>query len=267
MAPFPSRITLGRTGLSVGRLGVSGGYGIDKDSLLKALDRGVNYWYHGSFRFPGMAAAVRSLASTGRRDEIVLVLQSYSRLGLPMELALKAGLARLKTDHADVLLLGLYNDYPPEALLERALRMKEAGLVRHIAVSGHRRSAFVDYAKDERFGILHIRYNAAHPGAEEEVFPRLSPANRPGIVAYTATSWRQLLDEKNMPEGERPLRARDCYRFVLSNPDFNVCMTGPSRSEHLEEALTALEAGPLSPEEEAHIRAIGKHVWNIAPKA
>jgi aryl-alcohol dehydrogenase-like predicted oxidoreductase len=248
-------------------LGVSGGYGIDKRSLLAALDRGVNYWYHGTFRFPGMAAAVRSLVASGRRDEIALVLQSYSRLGLPMEVALKAGLARLNTDRAEVLLLGLYNDYPPEALLERALRLKEAGLVRHIAVSGHRRPAFVDYAKDERFGILHIRYNAAHPGAEEEVFPRLSPVNRPGIVAYTATSWGQLLDAKNMPEGELPLRARDCYRFVLSNPDFNVCMTGPSKREHLEEALTALEAGPLSPEEDRHIRALGKEVWKVAPKA
>ena len=34
-----------------------------------------------------------------------------------------------------------------------------------------------------------IRYNAAHPGAERDIFPHLE-ARRPAVVAYTATSWR-----------------------------------------------------------------------------
>ena len=37
-----------------------------------------------------------------------------------------------------------------------------------------------------------IRYNAAHPGAEQDVFPHLA-ARQPAVVAYTATSWRKLL--------------------------------------------------------------------------
>jgi Predicted oxidoreductases (related to aryl-alcohol dehydrogenases) len=267
MAAFPDRVALGRSGFSVCPLGVAGGYGVDERSLLKALDRGVNYWYHGSLRRPGMKGALRSLSKQGRRDEVVLVVQSYSRLGLAMELSLKAALRGLKTDRADVLLLGLYNDEPPEALLDRATRLKEAGLVRQIALSGHRRSAFVDYAKDERYGLFHVRYSAAHPGAETELFPHLGAERRPGFVAYTATSWGQLLDGRNMPEGELPLRARDCYRFVLSNPDINVCMTGPSDASQLDEALAALDEGPLLPEEEERIRRIGRHVWEIAPKA
>jgi hypothetical protein len=50
MAPFPQRVQLGRTGLSVGPLGVSGSFGVDATSLRRAFDRGVSYWYHGSIR-------------------------------------------------------------------------------------------------------------------------------------------------------------------------------------------------------------------------
>jgi predicted aldo/keto reductase-like oxidoreductase len=79
-------------------------------------------------------------------------------------------------------------------------------------------------------------------------------------VAYTATRWRHLLDPKKMPAGEPPMRGRDCYRFVLSNPDFNVCMTGPANAEQVNEALAALDDGPLSPEENERFRRIGRHV-------
>jgi hypothetical protein len=37
MPAFPNRVTLGRTGLSVCPLAVSGGYGVDDKSLLRAL--------------------------------------------------------------------------------------------------------------------------------------------------------------------------------------------------------------------------------------
>jgi len=260
MSSFASRVQLGRTNLSVGPLGVAGGYGVDENSLLTAFDKGVNYWYHGSFRRSGMTNAVRTLSKAGKREEIVLLLQSYSRIGWLLERTFKAGLKQLGTDYADVLLLGMFNESPPSAVLERALKLKELGLVRHLAISAHRRAAFLDYAKSEAYGILHVRYNAAHPGAEQDVFPLLPVENRPGIVAYTATSWGQLLKPNRMPQGEAPLRGRDCYRFVLSNPNFNVCMTGPRNASELEEALRALDAGPLSPEEDARFRALGKHV-------
>jgi aryl-alcohol dehydrogenase-like predicted oxidoreductase len=260
MSTFPARVTLGRTQLTVGPLGVSGGYGVDEGALLSAFDRGVNYWYHGSFRRSGMTAAIRTLAATGRRDRLVLVLQSYSRWGWLMERTFTAGLRSLGTDYADVLLLGLFNDSPPDSVLESAERLKERGLVRHIAISAHHRPIFVQYAKDPRYGILHVRYNAAHPGAEQDVFPHLAATDRPGIVAYTATCWGRLLQKSRMPDAQAPLRGRDCYRFVLTNPNFNVCMMGPRNATELEEGLAALDEGPLTKDEEARFRAIGRHV-------
>ena len=256
---FSKRVKLGRTGVDVGPIAVSGGYDVDAKSLREALDRGVNYWYHGSIRREGMTRAIREVVSAGRRDELVVALQSYSRWAWFLEWNFERGLKQLGLDHADVLLLGWFNSMPSESIMERVEKMRARGLFKHLAVSSHERTMFPKFAADPRFDILHIRYNAAHPGAERDVFPSMPKENRPGTVAYTATSWGQLLDPKRMPSGEKPLRGRDCYRFVLSNPDFNVCMTGPKNGDQMREAMAALDDGPLSTEENDRFHRIGSH--------
>jgi len=228
--------------------------------LREAFERGVNYFYHGSRRSEGMREAVREIAKSGQRERLVLVLQSYSRWGGLLEHFFLKGLKSLNLEYADVLLLGLFNDCPSPKLMDRVEAMRQKGLFRHLAISAHRRSQFVEYAKDSRYDILHIRYSAAHSGAERDVFPHVPSDNRPGIVAYTATAWGKLLKPGRMPAGEAPLRARDCYRFVLSNKDFNLCMTGPRDAQQMQEALAALDEGAMSPDELERCRRIGQHV-------
>ena len=97
-------------------------------------------------------------------------------------------------------------------------------------------------------------------GAESEAFPVLTGEDRPGVVTYTATRWGQLLAAKRMPDGEAPLKSSDCYRFSLSHPAVDVCMTGPKDRLQMQEALKTLDSGPLDPEETARIRRIGDHV-------
>ena len=63
-----------------------------------------------------------------------------------------------------------------------------------------------------------------------------------------------------MPKGERPPRAADCYRFVLSHPDVDVAIWCPNSMKQLTEDLEALEEGPLSEEERARMRRIGGYV-------
>jgi aryl-alcohol dehydrogenase-like predicted oxidoreductase len=259
MPGFDTQVVLGRSGLKVGPLGLAGGYGLDAAGVRKAVDRGVTYLYHGSRRAPGMHQAVRDLVAAGRRDELVIVLQSYARWPWWVEGSVARGLRELGIEYADVLLLGWYKGQP-ERVLDRCVQLRERGMIGHVAISGHHRPSFVTFAADPRIDILHIRYNAAHTGAETDVFPHLSAAGRPGIVAYTATRWGQLLKASKMPPGEQPLRGRDAYRFVLSNPDFNVCMTGPRNQAELDEALAALDEGPLSSEENARIRRVGQFV-------
>ena len=82
----------------------------------------------------------------------------------------------------------------------------------------------------------------------------------PGLVAFTATSWRQLLNPKKIPPGDRVPTATDCYRFVMSNPAVDVCMTGPATEQHVREATEALDRGPMNEEELAWMRRVGQAI-------
>jgi aryl-alcohol dehydrogenase-like predicted oxidoreductase len=264
MPVFPHRVQLGRTGLSVCPLGVSGGYKVDARSLLRAFDRGVNYWYHGSLLRPGMTLAIKDLVAAGKRDDLVIALQCYVSWGWYLERTLHKELRKLGLERCDVLLLGWYDKLPDEKLMARVEALRAKGLFRHVAISSHHRPTFVAAAKDSRYGILHVRYNAAHTGAERDVFPHLPQGQRPGVVVYTATRWGSLLSSKNALPGEAPMRGRDAYRFVLGNPDVDVCMTGPADAAEMDEALAALDEGPLSREEDERVRRIGAHVYRRA---
>ncbi|HEY0094936.1 MAG TPA: hypothetical protein VGB96_11445, partial [Archangium sp.] len=113
-------------------------------------------------------------------------------------------------------------------------------------------------AEDSPLDALMIRYNAAHPGAERDIFPHLDK-RKPALVAYTATDWRRLLKRPRGWEGRVPT-AGDCYRFCLSNPHVDVVLTGPASLAQLEENLAALERGPLSSEELEWMRRFGQAV-------
>lgn len=253
--------TLGTTGLKVGRLGVACSYGAPAEAFEEAFDHGVNYFYWGSMRKKAMAVAIRNIIARGLRDQLVILVQSYSRSPWLMELFYHKALKRLGIDNADILLLGWHNKPPSPRIVERALQMKARGMFRHLALSGHHRPLFPELAGgDTPYDLFHIRYNAVHRGAETEVFNHLPAQNRPGIVTYTATRWGDLLNPKKMPPGEKPLTGTDCYRFVLANPDVDVCMTGPKTTDQMRQALKALELGPLSPDEMDRIRGIGDHI-------
>jgi aryl-alcohol dehydrogenase-like predicted oxidoreductase len=255
------KITLGRTGLSVSRLGIGSSFGLTARDVESAVDRGINYLYWGSIRRAAFGKAVREVAQK-RRHELCLVVQSYTRVAWMMRPSLESALRKLGTDHTDLLLLGWWNQPPPRRILDAALALREAGKARHIVVSCHHRPTFEKYMSDPAYGAIMVRYNAAHPGAEKEVFPHLaaSAKERPGVVAYTATRWGALLDPKLIPEGEPKPRASDCYRFALTNPAVDVTLCGPADAEELEEALSALDRGPMNEEELAWMKRVGLSV-------
>jgi aryl-alcohol dehydrogenase-like predicted oxidoreductase len=250
---------LGRTDLGVGRLGVACGYGAPTAAFEEAFERGCNYFYWGSFRRSSMAEAIKHISTQGLRDKLTVVIQVYNRIASMMPGSVERGLKKAALDYADVLLLGWHNSLPSPRLLEAARKLKESGRVRFLAMSGHHRPAFPVVAETGIFDIFHMRYNAVHRGAEADVFPKL-PRGGPGIVTYTATCWGRLLKPGRIPPGEKAPRGSDCYRFVLSNPDVDVCMTGPKNREQMQEALRALDLGPLSVEEMDWMKRVGDHI-------
>jgi aryl-alcohol dehydrogenase-like predicted oxidoreductase len=252
------RVVLGRTGLVVTPLGLGSSYGLARRDVERAIERGVNYLYWGSLQRPGFGAAIAH-AARRRRESVVTVLQSYTRVPALLRLFVEQALLRLRLDHTDLLLLDWYNQPPPRRVLDAALALRDRGKVRHLMVSSHRRTLLPELAADPTYGAIMVRYNAAHPGAEEDVFPHLREP-RPGVVAYTATRWGGLVDPRLTPAGERTPRGSDCYRFALSNPDVNLVLAGPAGPEELDEALAALDRGPMPAGELAWMRRVGAGV-------
>ena len=258
------RAILGRTGIEVCRLGLGSSYGAPASAVEQAFDHGVNYFYWGSMRRSSFGDGLRNLAP--RRERFLLVTQSYSRMASVIAPSLERALRALRFDYTDALLLGLWNGAPPPRILDACRKLRERGLVRYLAVSTHNRPLIARLAPDPQFDIFHVRYNAVHRGAEREVFPRLLAGKPPGLVSFTATSWRQLLGHRRIPHGEKIPTAADCYRFVLTEPAVNVCMTGPADAAQFVQALEALRRGPMGEDELAWMRRVGDAIYGKARK-
>jgi aryl-alcohol dehydrogenase-like predicted oxidoreductase len=247
-------------GKRVFRLGLAGNYGIDEAGIRSALDRGMNYLY-----LTPRGAMARPLKQAIARDRDRLVIAAGPTVGYfggSVRRSAERVLKKLGTDYVDVfqlMWLGVGSAWT-EATQRELRHLKETGKARALAVSIHDRERAGRLAEDSPLDLLMIRYNAAHPGAERDIFPHLAK-RQPNIVAYTATSWRKLLKR---PSGwsrtEGPMTAGDCYRFCLSSPHVDVVLTGPGSTAQLDENLAAVERGPLLPAEDRWIREFGAAV-------
>lgn len=250
------------------RLGLGSSYGLSGSEVERAFDRGVNFFLWGSRRRSGFGDGLSALAQKHRED-MVIAVQSYSRMGSLLPWSVDRSLRALRTDYVDVLCLAWWNGPTPKRILDAALALREKGKVRSIMVSCHHRPTFETFIKNPAIDALMVRYNAAHPGAEREVFPHLEPLSaeqRPGVVAFTATRWGTLLDPRLLPANERAPHASDCYRFALGNPYVDVVLSGPKDGEELDDALLALERGPMAADELAWMRRVGAHVRDATAK-
>ena len=257
------RRTLGRTGIEVGPVGVAAGYGVGEGGVAEAYERGCRYFYWGSIRRKSYGRGLADLCRKDR-DGIVVVLQSYTRFGFLMEGSIRRPLKKLGTDHADVLLLGMWRKPPPPRIRDAALRLKEKGIVRHLAVSTHNRKLVPELAAPgSGYDIVHLRYNAANRGAEEDIFPHLAPREeRAGIVVFTSTRWGSLLKPPKKRETDAPIpTAGDCYRFVLARPEVDVVIAGPKNDAQLRESLDIVDKGPMDEPGLADMREFGDAVY------
>lgn len=267
-APSLSRVrpldvprALGSTGLEVGAIGLGSSYGVGGSDIERAFERGVNFFMWGSRRRSGFGEGLAALARN-HRENTVIALQSYTRVGWLMKPFVHSALRKLGTDYVDVLGLAWWNDLPSRRVLDAAVALRESGKVRHLMISCHHRPSFERFLGEPAYESWMLRYNAAHPGAEREVFPLIAEdeTKRPGVLAFTATRWGSLLDPRLTPPGEATPRASDCYRFALSNSKVDVCLAGPKNSAELDEAIAAMERGPMSEDELAWMRRVGKSI-------
>ena len=265
MADFLDRKEIGNTGLISSRLGIGSTFDASTKVIEDAFNRGINYLYWGTVRQPDFARAMVNL-SKQHRDELILTIQSYSQDPSSIEGEVEEALKTAGVESFDFLLLGNRNSTLSSEYVELFERMRDRGMVRYMSLSSHNRpflpSLLEDYERDQSpFELLMLRYNPVHRGAEKDVFPYIPKKKRPTIASYTSTRWGHLLDAGKMPPGEAPLSARDCYRYALSNPAVDLVIAGPANGDQMDEAISALEVGPLDPDERDRIERIGAFIY------
>jgi aryl-alcohol dehydrogenase-like predicted oxidoreductase len=246
----------------VSPLGIGGGYGIGPDALELAFERGINYFFWAPWlpTYHNMKRGLRRLIP-GHRDELVIATCSYF-WSVPgsLERSLNRYLKRLKTDYIDIFQLGMVRSLKHQKALETLVSLKEKGLVRYVGISVHDRRLAAKAAKDWPIDILMIRYNAAHRGAEEEIFPHIQ-GEGPGIVAFNTTRHAALIKRpRGWPEDRPVPSAAQCYRFVLSHPQLHLCLAGPRTKKQMDDVISAAESDPLNEEDMAFMREFGDFV-------
>ena len=248
--------TLGRTGQRVFRLGLSATYRPGEAAVRMGIESGMNYlfWY---FTDVQMTRVLREVLP-GRREQFVIATGVSNLADWFVRRGVESGLRRLRTDYLDVFHIfwvGAGKLRP--STLELLRRLKEEGKIRHIAISTHARRYAAELVREHNLDVLMMRYNAAHRGAEQEIFPYLAESN-PGVVSYTATRWTMLLRRaRRWPEDARVPTAGECYRFVLTNPNVDVCYTAPRHERELRENLAAVARGSLAEDDMDFMRRFG----------
>ncbi len=240
-------------------LGLACNFGIDSRGVRKAVDAGINYLFWTSMRTGKALKGVRE-ALANDRERMILCAGTGGPFGFHYRRSVESLLRKMRTDYIDVFQmfwLGV-TAWDTRGVMDTLMRLREEGKIRAIGVTIHDRPRAGRLAADSELDMLQIRYNAAHPGAEEDIFPHL-PAERRFLCAYTATRWRKLLKP---PKGwDGPVAsASDCYRFCLSHPAVSVVLNGPASDAQLEENLDGIAKGPLEGEKLAWMREFGKAV-------
>lgn len=258
-APDFLHTTLGRTGWPVFRLGLAGTYRPGEAALREGLDAGMNYviWWWGDTQ---MTRALREVLPR-MREKIVIATGRNFQSEWCLRRTLEDALRRLDTDYVDVFqIFWLGEGKLRPRTIELLQRFKDEGKIRAMGVSTHQRRYAGELVRRGVLDVLMMRYNAAHRGAEQDIFPHLAASN-PGVVNHTATRWTYLLRrQRGWPAEERVPTAGECYRFVLSNPHVHVCFTAPRSAEQLRENLAAVARGPLAPDEMDFMRRVGDFV-------
>lgn len=257
------RLPLGAAGLGVSPFCL--GAVRDRNVVPLAFDAGINFFFVSvDLHWPVYEELRQGLALLLQRgphvrDQIVVAGVSYVQqrafVGVSYHELLVAvpALRRL-----DLLVAGAAYAHEFAARRERCLASPYTqGLgARAFGASFHERSAAVTAINQSLVDVAFIRYNPAHPGSVNDLFPRLLPGPRPLLYNFRSVlepvsreRWRELgLDEDHwIPEPP------DYYRFALSRPEMSGILGSLNSPGELDALAAALDQGPLQAEEEDYL--------------
>jgi aryl-alcohol dehydrogenase-like predicted oxidoreductase len=246
---------LGRTGLRVTPLGLASmsmrkrGPGLLPGDVERAFhEHGINvFLVH--YLAKHLCEGVRRLIRAGHREALVLISGASLPFAGSVRRSLERHLRVLETDRLDGYFMGWVRNrwWVRKRVWAEMVRLRESGKVRALGFSTHDRKLAAALAVELPADLVMIRYNAAHRGAEREIFAPLASlgAKRPGIIGYTSTRWGMLLDPLPKRGFATGMTAGECYRFALGNPMVDMAWCAAQSAEQIAEDVQAVLEGPL----------------------
>ena len=271
LKPFPLFVELGGGCPPVVRLGLAtrGNTQLAAEDVAHAVERGVNYLNWCGYD-DGIAKALRGKLI--RRKRVAVAMQLDSRDACSAATELEEALRLLGTDRIDVVTFYYVeskSEWKRIASHDGALQVLEAekqkGRVGLVGLTTHQRKLAAQCAEEKKLDLLMVRYNAAHRGAEQDVFPVTERVGTP-VVVYTAQRWGAMTrPTRDDPPEFTPPAATDWYRFALANPAVSVVLMAPNGRQELEEDLKLLD--DWRPPTPAEFEAMAKHGLRVQKNA
>jgi hypothetical protein len=275
---------LGKTGLKVSQLGFGAmrlpmnGETIDRQKAIpmihRAFEAGVNYIDTAVMYSKGDSQRVVGEALKGWREKIVVSTKNHYKGEEESEWwgHLEDSLQRLDVECIDIYHHhGVNGKTFPDDILPRVRKWMEKarnqGLVKHIACSFHdgpdALKAIVDSGYPE---VLTVQYNILNRELEDAIAH--AHDNGIGVVVMGPVGGGRLGVRSEELENMIPGVARVpelALRFVLSNPNVDVALSGMSTMQHVEENVATCDRDvTLSAED---LQAIDEHMRRLEKMA
>ncbi len=267
------RYPLGTSGLLVSPVCL--GITLDPKTVCEAFDAGINFFFlSADMHWPlydGLRRGLEMLLARGGgiRDQIVVGSVSYVTQPefcfAPHTEALAAvrGLGRLDVTIAG----GSYGSDLAIRLTQYAAH--RAGLVpgaRAVGVSFHDRSAALLAIEHAMIDVGFVRFNASHPGARKDLFPRITTGG-PLVYNFKTTSGHVPADMcARLLEGDSWVpRLIDHYRYALSHAEVDGVLCALTEPGHVRALEGALAEGPLSDDECDYLEELSRRRVRLPP--
>ena len=253
---------LGQTGLHVSPLVLSGAHGLLASAFADAFDAGARAFFWEP-RYQELSRFLRSRRAT--RSSFVVVAGTYCAGPNSIRADVVRMLRRLRFDYIDIFLLFWVRSAErlSDEDFEALDRLRTEGKVRTFGFSSHDRKICVDAMNRYRWPVVMTRHSAAHPGAEEQVFPTALERGT-GVLTFSATCYGRMLRKTVLsadePEQHALPSAPDCYRYSLSRPGVSACLTAPRNRDELFVNLDVLHSQEIDTHVADALRAHGAAV-------
>lgn len=251
----------------------------------QAIDLGINYFDTADLYDKGTNEVLVGQAIKGKRQKVILATKvgnqwrqdgsgwDWNPRKAYILSAVEASLQRLGTEYIDLYQLhGGTIDDPIDEVIEAFELLQQQGKIQYYGISSIRPNVIREYVQRSRISSVMMQYSLLDRRPEESCLPLLKD-HQVGVLARGTVSGGLLVNKPAKPylghNVEEVSAARTAInalvlpgrpaaavaiQFVLSHPAISAAIVGIRNAQQLTDALAALTAPPLSPNELLNLR-------------